>query len=101
MSSEDEPYEEDEEVVALSSDQRAAEDGEPVCIVCGRYGAYICDMHDVDVCSMECKGGHKMKREEEMIREEDTRGEEEKEKKRAVVPVKSTLAVTNLARWVL
>ncbi|XWS58968.1 hypothetical protein CRYUN_Cryun08bG0079700 [Craigia yunnanensis] len=29
--------------------------GEPVCVVCGRYGEYICDKIDDDICSMECK----------------------------------------------
>lgn len=37
-------------------DQREAESGEPRCVVCGRYGEYICDETDDDVCSLECKG---------------------------------------------
>ena len=28
--------------------------GEPMCVVCGRYGAYISDVTE-DVCSLECK----------------------------------------------
>jgi len=30
-------------------------DDEPICIICGRYGEYICDETDHDVCSLECK----------------------------------------------
>lgn len=29
--------------------------GEPKCIICGRYGEYICDETDDDVCSLDCK----------------------------------------------
>lgn len=36
-------------------DQREAEPGEPRCIICGRYGEYICDETDDDICSLECK----------------------------------------------
>ncbi|GAA0148760.1 RNA helicase [Lithospermum erythrorhizon] len=36
-------------------DQREAEAGEPRCVICGRYGEYICDETDDDVCSLECK----------------------------------------------
>ncbi|XP_028785725.1 uncharacterized protein LOC114741633 [Neltuma alba] len=28
---------------------------EPVCLICGRYGEYICNETDDDICSMECK----------------------------------------------
>lgn len=35
--------------------QRWVEFGEFVCVVCGRYGEYICDRTDEDVCSLECK----------------------------------------------
>ncbi|RIB30544.1 P-loop containing nucleoside triphosphate hydrolase protein [Gigaspora rosea] len=35
--------------------QREASTGEPVCVVCGKYGEYICDETDHDVCSIECK----------------------------------------------
>jgi len=48
----------EDEVVEYSEDQRAAERGEPVCVVCGRYGAYICDATDQDVCSVQCKQAH-------------------------------------------
>jgi len=50
--------EDDEEVVLLSRDQRVAEPGEPMCVMCGRYGAYICDATDKDVCSVQCKREH-------------------------------------------
>lgn len=54
--------EEDEEaVVSYSKSQRWAEAGEPVCVVCGRYGAYIVDKTDSDVCSLECKARHLLK----------------------------------------
>lgn len=36
-------------------DQREALPGEPRCIICGRYGEYICDETDDDICSTECK----------------------------------------------
>ena len=38
-----------------SADQRVARAGEPVCVVCGRYGEYVCDVTEADVCSRECK----------------------------------------------
>ncbi|KAL6986030.1 hypothetical protein U1Q18_019397, partial [Sarracenia purpurea var. burkii] len=37
------------------SEQRFAVPGEPVCVVCGKYGEYICDETDDDICSMDCK----------------------------------------------
>uniref|UniRef100_K3WU31 RNA helicase n=1 Tax=Globisporangium ultimum (strain ATCC 200006 / CBS 805.95 / DAOM BR144) TaxID=431595 RepID=K3WU31_GLOUD len=44
-------------VVQLAVDQRMPRDEEydPLCVICGRYGAYICDATDEDVCSMECR----------------------------------------------
>lgn len=36
-------------------EQREASPGEPKCVICGRYGEYICDETDDDVCSLECK----------------------------------------------
>lgn len=36
-------------------DQREALSGEPRCTICGRYGEYICDETDDDICSLECK----------------------------------------------
>lgn len=53
----DEPTDE-EAVVEFSKDQRAAKPGEPICIICGKYGAYICDTTDQDICSIQCKQAH-------------------------------------------
>ncbi|GMH27592.1 hypothetical protein Nepgr_029435 [Nepenthes gracilis] len=47
--------EEQDEVKARCWDQREALPGEPCCIICGRYGEYICDETDDDICSLECK----------------------------------------------
>ncbi|KAI8977888.1 P-loop containing nucleoside triphosphate hydrolase protein [Pilobolus umbonatus] len=47
--------EEDEPIKLYSSDQRLAEGEEPICIICGKYGEYINNDTDDDVCSMECK----------------------------------------------
>lgn len=43
------------EVKATAREQRTADPGEPECVVCGRYGEYVCDTTEADVCSMECK----------------------------------------------
>ncbi|XP_071794111.1 probable ATP-dependent RNA helicase DDX59 [Asterias amurensis] len=52
----DEEHESDEEeVVSYSKNQRWPVDDEPVCVICGRYGAYICDQTEFDICSRECK----------------------------------------------
>lgn len=57
--------EEDEEpVVSYSKQQRWPTKGEPVCVECGRYGAYIVDQTDQDVCSLECKARHLRHREQ-------------------------------------
>ncbi|XP_077573194.1 putative ATP-dependent RNA helicase DDX59 [Stigmatopora nigra] len=50
--------EEEEPVKSFKKSQRWAEPGEPICVMCGRYGEYICDSTDDDVCSLECKGRH-------------------------------------------
>lgn len=50
--------EEDGPVISYSKHQRWPVVGEPVCIVCGKYGAYIVDETDKDVCSLECKAKH-------------------------------------------
>ncbi|KAG0566712.1 hypothetical protein M758_7G078100 [Ceratodon purpureus] len=44
-----------DQIVAKRADQRFALPGEPECVVCGRFGAYICDKTEDDVCSLECK----------------------------------------------
>lgn len=50
--------EEEEPVKSYKKNQRWPEPGEPVCVMCGRYGEYICDTTDNDVCSLECKAKH-------------------------------------------
>ena len=57
-SDEESLVEDDEPVVSYSKLQRWPEEGEPVCVICGRYGAYIVDRTDQDVCSLECKAKH-------------------------------------------
>ncbi|KAF8412413.1 hypothetical protein HHK36_000377 [Tetracentron sinense] len=37
------------------SEQRFPVPGEPVCVVCGKYGEYICNETGDDICSMDCK----------------------------------------------
>lgn len=49
---------EEEPVKSFKKLQRWPEPGEPVCVMCGRYGEYICDSTDNDVCSLECKASH-------------------------------------------
>ncbi|CAH1420201.1 unnamed protein product [Lactuca virosa] len=44
-----------DDVKKYSAQQREALPGEPLCIECGRYGEYICDETDDDICSLECK----------------------------------------------
>jgi len=48
----------EEETVSYSKNQKWPTPGEPVCVMCGRYGAYIVDQTDEDVCSLECKARH-------------------------------------------
>lgn len=57
-SSDCEEEEEEEPVKSFKKLQRWPEPGEPVCVMCGRYGEYICDSTDNDVCSLECKASH-------------------------------------------
>lgn len=54
----------EEPIKSFSKSQRWAEPGEPVCVVCGRYGEYICDKTDEDVCSLECKAKHLLQTQE-------------------------------------
>ncbi|NWJ00177.1 DDX59 helicase, partial [Crypturellus undulatus] len=56
----------EEPVKSFSKSQRWAEPGEPVCVVCGRYGEYICDKTDEDVCSLECKAKHLLQAQEKL-----------------------------------
>ncbi|MCD7447116.1 DEAD-box ATP-dependent RNA helicase 41 [Datura stramonium] len=46
----------DDDVKERCWDQREALPGEPRCVICGRYGEYICNETDDDICSLECKG---------------------------------------------
>ncbi|XP_036442408.1 probable ATP-dependent RNA helicase DDX59 [Colossoma macropomum] len=55
---ENEEEHEEEPVKSFKKSQRWPEPGEPVCVMCGRYGEYICDSTDNDVCSLECKASH-------------------------------------------
>lgn len=45
----------EDDVKKTSKDQREALPGEPKCVVCGRYGEYICDETNDDICSLGCK----------------------------------------------
>lgn len=60
MSEEEEEEEEKQEeaVKSFKKSQRWPNPGEPVCVMCARYGEYICDKTDNDVCSLECKASH-------------------------------------------
>eukprot|EP00111_Clytia_hemisphaerica_P001337 TCONS_00003808-protein len=48
----------DDVVKATSAQQRWPNADEPVCVMCGKYGEYICDETDEDVCSLACKATH-------------------------------------------
>lgn len=48
-------HKEESNGVKSRNEQRFPVSGEPVCLICGRYGEYICNETDDDVCSMECK----------------------------------------------
>ena len=47
-----------DDVKQYNSQQRWPAADEPVCVVCKRFGEYICDETDEDVCSLECKSKH-------------------------------------------
>ncbi|KAL3647638.1 hypothetical protein CASFOL_008606 [Castilleja foliolosa] len=51
----DESQSAEDDVKERCWDQREALPGEPRCAICGRYGEYICDETDDDICSLECK----------------------------------------------
>ncbi|KAL6563997.1 hypothetical protein OROHE_005237 [Orobanche hederae] len=55
MAADDNQSLEDDGVKERCWDQREALPGEPRCAICGRYGEYICDETDDDICSLECK----------------------------------------------
>lgn len=55
---EEEDKEEDvkeEKVIEFSRDAPMAPILGPFCVICGKFGQYVCDRTDEDVCSMECK----------------------------------------------
>ncbi|WCJ25939.1 DEAD-box ATP-dependent RNA helicase 41 [Euphorbia peplus] len=41
--------------IKTRGEQRYPAPGEPACVVCGKYGEYICNETDDDICSLECK----------------------------------------------
>ncbi|KAM7252117.1 hypothetical protein ACFE04_024000 [Oxalis oulophora] len=41
--------------VKSKSEQRFSHPGEPACVICGKYGEYICNETNDDICSLECK----------------------------------------------
>ncbi|CAN1178638.1 DEAD-box ATP-dependent RNA helicase 41 [Linum perenne] len=43
------------EQIETRDEQRFPIAGQPFCVVCGRYGEYICNETDDDICGMECK----------------------------------------------
>lgn len=45
----------DYEQVKSRDEQRFPVPGEPVCVICGKYGEYICNETDDDICSLDCK----------------------------------------------
>ena len=49
----DDDEEEEEPVKSFRKSQRWPQPGEPACVMCGRYGEYICDSTDNDVCSIK------------------------------------------------
>uniref|UniRef100_A0A8C6VJ16 RNA helicase n=1 Tax=Naja naja TaxID=35670 RepID=A0A8C6VJ16_NAJNA len=57
----------EEPIKSFSKTQRWPQPGEPVCVVCGRYGEYICDKTDEDVCSLECKANLKPTKSEQAV----------------------------------
>ncbi|KAJ6658428.1 hypothetical protein lerEdw1_020132 [Lerista edwardsae] len=57
----------EEPIKSFSKAQRWPQPGEPVCVICGRYGEYICDKTDEDVCSLECKAKHLLRNKEEEV----------------------------------
>ncbi|XP_065836718.1 probable ATP-dependent RNA helicase DDX59 isoform X2 [Oscarella lobularis] len=77
----DDPSSDEEEdfVVEFSRDQRWPAPDEPACIVCGKYGQYICDATDEDVCSQQCKERHLRMRKEIENDEEKKKKEKEEE----------------------
>ena len=51
----EEDVKEEEKVIEFSRDAPMAPILGPFCVICGKFGQYVCDRTDEDVCSMECK----------------------------------------------
>lgn len=51
-------HDNDDVIKKSSLQQRWPSTDEPECIICKRFGEYICDETDEDVCSLECKKIH-------------------------------------------
>ncbi|TYZ63245.1 hypothetical protein PybrP1_009436 [[Pythium] brassicae (nom. inval.)] len=65
---------EEEPVVLRAADQRPpAHADEPSCVRCGRFGAYVCDATDEDVCSLECRDACIQRRRETEARDAQLR----------------------------
>lgn len=52
---EKEEEESDDSIIQFSKDAPNAPILGPFCSICGKYGQYICNLTDEDVCSIECK----------------------------------------------
>lgn len=59
----------DDKVKQTSREQRWPSHDEPVCVVCGKYGEYICDETDEDICSTQCKKTHLAEQQQEKVSE--------------------------------
>ncbi|KAL3645333.1 hypothetical protein CASFOL_010513 [Castilleja foliolosa] len=44
-----------EDRIKTRNEQRYPAPGEPACVMCGKYGEYICNETDDDICSTDCK----------------------------------------------
>ena len=53
--SDNEESEEEDSIIQFSKDAPNAPILGPFCSICGKYGQYICDLTNEDVCSIECK----------------------------------------------
>lgn len=44
-----------EPIIEFSKDAPAAPILGPFCVICGKFGQYVCDRTDQEICSLECK----------------------------------------------
>ncbi|POM72589.1 DEAD/DEAH box RNA helicase, partial [Phytophthora palmivora] len=63
--------------------------GEPVCVVCGRYGEYVCDATDEDVCSLQCRDVSIARRQQK--RQQEAQGLKQSEELRRELGIKITI----------